>query len=146
VESGRSRRPTIRAYRNTAFSTSTSLTKLDIETVSALVTPLNFALSSGDVRVLQPGVAEVRLKVEAVGVLTVTALRVVMTRVRSGSSVVFEDRPYNTPTGGTFSIDTMGSVDVVPEDLLRIELQSTGLGGLALSVGSEHGTWVKCEL
>jgi hypothetical protein len=136
----------IRAYRNAALSTSTLLTKLDIDVVSALVTPRNFELFLGDVRVLQSGIAKLHLKLEAAGVLTIAVLRVVMTRIRSGDLVVFEDRLYNIPTSGTFSIDARGSIDVVRDDLLRIEIQHTGLGSVALSVGSEHGTWVECEL
>jgi hypothetical protein len=146
MESGRSHGPMIRAYRNAALSTSTLLTKLDIDVVSALVTPRNFELFLGDVRVLQSGIAKLHLKLEAAGVLTIAVLRVVMTRIRSGDLVVFEDRLYNIPTSGTFSIDARGSIDVVRDDLLRIEIQHTGLGSVALSVGSEHGTWVECEL
>ncbi len=143
---GRGRKPAIRAYRNAAFSTSAVLTKLDIDAVSALVTPLNFELLSGDIRALQPGVAELRMTLEATGVLSISVLRVVMSRIRAGNAVAFVDRPYNTPTSGTFSINASGEIDVIRDDLIRVELQSTGIGGVALSVASELGTWFGASL
>lgn len=147
---GRSRGPRIRAYRNAALSTpplAGTLVHLEFDAPSSLVSALNLDLVSGDVRALVSGVGEVKVTISATGAFLLSAIRIVLTRVRSGSvDAVFSDRRYMAPTGGSFSVTSAGEVDVVRNDVLRVDFSSIGAGSVNLATGSEIGSWIEASI
>lgn len=131
-----------RFYRTASLSITNALTQIPFDTDSAAVLPFMVGRSGGDMQSLITGKAIARASFRATGLLGLSAVRMVLTRIRSGSAdLVFADAYRTAPITGVFTADVTGMVDLDVDDIIRVECAAVGIALLSASVGGENATW-----
>ena len=131
-----------RFYRNASLNITNALTQVPFDTDSAAVLPFMVGRLNGDMQTLIAGKAIARASFRATGLLALSAVWMVLTRIRSGApDLVFADAYRTAPITGVFSADVTGMVDLEVDDVVRVECAAVGVALLGASVGGENATW-----